>query len=107
MGGAVLIAVLNIAAQIYNMFSHNYYKKETLRTDAKIMDVKRETVGAKNDKKICTTVTFDDGFVFVSHKTDRDDSFFSYRIQVTEATAREILEDAVEAHQKACLKAGV
>ena len=101
---AVLIAVLNIAVQIYNMFDHNHYNEETLRTDAKIVNVKQMTVGSKNDKKICTTVTFDDGFVFESHKTDRDDSFFSYRIQVTEATRKEILEDAMEAHQKACEK---
>lgn len=101
-GGFILLAILSIAAKIYNSFSHTYYKKEKLRPDAKIVDVKRMTVGGKNDKKICTTVTFDDGFEYVSHKTDRENHLMSYRIQVTEATKKEILEDAIAAHQKAC-----
>lgn len=104
--GLVLVAVLNVYSWIYNAFSHSSVKSyENLRRDAKIVNVKRDTVGSKNDKKIRTMVIFDDGFEYVSHKTDRDDSFLSYRIQVTEATAREILEDAMEAHQKACGKA--
>ena len=37
---------------------------------------------------------FDDGFEYVSHKTDREDSFLSYRIQVTEETKKRILNDA-------------
>ena len=102
-GGAVLVLILNIYSRIYNLFSHTNKKScKNLRPVAKIADVKQETVGSKNDKKIRTVVTFDDGFEYVSHKTDRDDSFFSYRIQVTEATRKEILEDAMEAHQKAC-----
>lgn len=106
-GGAVLVAILNIYSWIYNLFSHSSAKDyKNLRRDAKIVSVKRDTVGGKNDKKIRTEVIFDDGFEYISHKTDRDDSFLSYRIQVTEATAREILEDALESHQKACDKAG-
>lgn len=37
---------------------------------------------------------FDDGFEYVSHKTDREDSFLSYRIRVTEETKKRILNDA-------------
>ena len=104
-GGFILVAVLNVYSWIYNAFSHTNKKScKNLRPDAKITNVKRDTVGSKNNKKIRTVVTFDDGFEYVSHKTDRDDSFFSYRIQVTEATRKEILEDAMEAHQKACEK---
>lgn len=33
---------------------------------------------------------FDDGFEYVSHKTDREDSFLSYRIRVTEETKKRI-----------------
>lgn len=107
MGAAVLVAILNIYSWIYNLFSHSSAKDyKNLRHDAKIVSVKRDTVGGKNDKRIRTEVIFDDGFEYISHKTDRDDSFLSYRIQVTEATARKILEDALEAHQKACDKAG-
>lgn len=101
-GGFFLLGTLSIAAEIYNFFNHSYYKKEKLRPDAKIVDVKRETVGGKNDKKIRTTVIFEDGFEYVTHKTDRENSFFSYRIQVKEATSKEILNDAIAAHQKAC-----
>jgi len=102
-GGAVLVALLNIYSWIYNLFSHSSAKDyRNLRHDAKIVNVKRDTVGSKNDKKIRTTVVFDDGFEYISHKTDRDDSFFSYQIQITEATKKEILGDAMEAHQKAC-----
>ena len=52
------------------------------------------STGDKNDKKIRTEVIFDDGFEYVSHKTDREDSFLSYRIQVTEETKKRILNDA-------------
>ena len=107
LGGVVLVALLNIYSWIYNLFSHSIAKDcKNLRRDAKIVNVKRDTVGSKNSKKIRTEVLFDDGFEFVSHKTDREDSLFSYRIQVTEKTAKEILKDAMEAHQKACDKAG-
>ena len=102
-GGAVLVAILNIYSWIYNAFSHTNKKScKNLRPDAKIANVKQETVGSKNDKKIRTVVTFDDGFEYVSHKTDRENHLMSYRIQVSEATRKEILEDAAEAHQKAC-----
>ena len=104
--GLVLVAVLNVYSWIYNAFSHSSVKSyENLRRDAKIVNVKRDTVGGKNDKKIRTMVIFDDGFVFISHKTDRENHLMSYRIQVTESTAREILADAMKAHQKACDKA--
>ena len=103
LGGVVLVAILNLYSWIYNLFSHSTVKDcKNLRRDAKIVNVKRDTVGSKNSKKIRTEVLFDDGFEFISHKTDRDDSFFSYRIQVTEATRKKILEDAMQAHQKAC-----
>ena len=105
-GVLALVAILNIYSWIYNAFSHiNVKSYKNLRRDAKIVNVKRDTVGSKNDKKIRTEVIFDDGFEYVSHKTDREDSLFSYRLQVTEKTAKGILEDAMEAHQKACDKA--
>lgn len=105
-GVLLLGAALNIYASIYNAFSHSGGNKKNLRRDAKIMNVKQYTVGGKNSKKIRTEVLFDDGFGYVSHKTDREDSFLSYRIQVTEETKERILNDAMEAHRKACVKAG-
>lgn len=103
MGGVVVVALLNIYSWIYNAFSHiNKRSCKNLRPDAKIANVKQDTVGSKNDKKIRTVVTFDDGFEYISHKTDRENHLMSYRIQVTEATKKEILRDAVQAHQKAC-----
>lgn len=105
-GVLALVAILNIYSWIYNAFSHiNVKSYKNLRRDAKIVNVKRDTVGSKNDKKIRSVVTFDDGFEYVSHKTDRENHLMSYKIQVTESTAKEILEDAMEAHQKACNKA--
>ena len=104
--GFVLVAVLNVYSWIYNAFSHTNKKScKNLRCDAKIVNVKRDTVGSKNDKKIRSVVTFDDGFEYVSHKTDSENHLMSYRIQVTESTAKEILADAIKAHQKACDKA--
>lgn len=103
LGGLALVAVLNIYDWIYNAFSHtNKRSCKNLRPDAEIANVKEYTVGGKNDKKIRTVVTFDDGFEYVSHKTDRENHLMSYRIQVTEATRKKILEDAMQAHQKAC-----
>ena len=55
----------------------------------------------KNNAKFKTTVKFSDGFYFVTHKTERDSGFMTYRISIDR---NKITELATQAHQKAVEK---
>lgn len=98
----LLFFVLKIVLGYYSTKSRTSYDVNQLRADAKISDIKTAVVGSKNHKRIRTTVTFDDGYVFESFKTDRENSMFTYRINVSTATRNEIISDAFRAHQNAC-----
>ena len=89
----------------YDRVSHSYIEDlEKLSLNTKIINVKRETVGLKGSRVFRTIVLFDDGFTYISHKTDVASAFVSYKISVTEELALEILNDAMEAHKKAISK---
>ena len=86
----------------YNSRSHSSVSESTrLRADAKIIDVKSERVGYKNNAAIRTTVTFDDGFSYISHDSERDVHLLSYTLTVSKEVLNKILHDAVAAHQAA------
>lgn len=75
-----------------------------LRPDASPCKVERKEIGLKGEHKYRTIVTFDDGFRYISHKTNRENHFLSYSISVPRSMNAEILSDAVAAHKKACNK---
>ena len=98
-----LFFLRGVYLSLYRCFDHSHTKyAENLRPDAKITRVDKKVVGVKNSKKIRTVVVFEDGFLFESHKTDRENGFMTYKLSVSEATLKEILRRAVEAHNKAC-----
>lgn len=75
-------AILDKNAQIINMYS-------------------QKVQWTKNGAKFKTTVCFSDGFTFITHKTDREDGFFQYKISVDNG---KILRLANKAHTKAWLR---
>lgn len=108
MGGFLLLAILSMIDKIYSWFDHSHVSKNiTLRPDAKVLKVDKRVVGSKNDKKIQTIVTFDDGFLYETYKTDRQNGILSYKIGTSKETSAEIIRKATEAHAKACQKAGI
>lgn len=71
--GYVLV-ILFILLSVYGFITeHIYYgtksKKDTLKEDAKIINFSQKGHSRKIGTNIETTVTFDDGYVYTSHKS--------------------------------------
>lgn len=94
---------VNMVKSIRSMFNQTSWKENALPDpQAIIVDVNSQQVKyAKNDAKFKTTVTFSDGFVFTTHKTNRVNHFGSYTISVDR---KQIAELAKAAHAKAVEK---
>ena len=60
-----------------------------------------EVIYAKNAAKFKTTVTFSDGFYFITHKTNREQHFLKYRISIDASLKAKILSKAMEKHKAA------
>lgn len=108
MGGFILILILGsilggiIYKDWYDSTDHvSCSDQNALRPEARIIDVQREQVGTKGHRRWRTTVSFDDGFQYISHETQVEEFIFSYKISVTDKQNEEILIKAVVAHQKA------
>ena len=76
--------------------------RNTLRKDAKIIDFKQLGHRHKVGTNIETSVVFDDGFIYVSHKSQ---STFN-GVKTTPQINEEILDDAYKAHLNAIYKYG-
>ena len=88
---------------LYSLFDHSRWDKDSKPSfDAKIVDINFEKVQyTKNGMKYKTTVSFSDGFKFITHKTNRKDSFFTYQISIDETLRRDIIEKANRLHIRA------
>lgn len=98
-----------IGWNIYNHTSHSKTNGNVLKEDASICDIKTQSVGGQKatTAAIRTTVTFDDGFVYISHKSHtRMDGplYMTGHISVDSLMLEEIKLDALAAHQKAYRK---
>lgn len=101
----IAVVILLIAKDVYDSTDHSYFDDAVLlKSDAVPIDIKRDIVGTKGHKRVRTTILFDDGFRYISHKTDIDDHFLSYSISVSASTSRDIIADAIAAHGKAMQK---
>lgn len=80
---------------------------DNLRRNAKIIDIRQKTVGLKGDYKFRTIVTFDDGFEFIAHDTERDNHLLYYTISVSSDMKNEIIARATEAHNRALDSVGI
>ena len=92
---SMLVASL-VVYKIYTSTEHTSYDCSKLRDNAKIVSVDIKTVGLKGGYKYRTTVTFDDSFVYISHKgTDRTDHLLYYEISLPPHTKQEIINKAI------------
>lgn len=102
------LAIFFICKDIYNHTSHSKTNGKILQENASIFDIKTQNVGGKRaiDAAIRTTVFFDDGFIYISHKSHMFSKgiFGKGTIEVDEMIIDEILKDAIAAHQKAYRK---
>ena len=103
----VLIVVVMFGLEIYSNFDHSYTEPgKTLDENAEIVKMDSEQVKyVRNNAKFKTTVTFSDGFTFVTHKTKKEyDGLRRYTISIEPDTKLTIINNATEAHRKAVEK---
>lgn len=111
----VLPAVLGLL--IYSKVEPIYWRKDHGKwgkganpsADGKITNLSsKEKFVSKRNKKYITTVTFSDGYIFKTAKTDRsDDNGFTFRIFISTSLREEIVRNAVNAHNAALEKRGI
>lgn len=90
-----------IMKDIYDSTNHSSCDDiSLLREGAKPQDVQRKIVGTKGHRRVRTTVLFDDGFRYISHKTDVENHLFYYSVSTPTPVLNEILVDAIIAHDK-------
>ena len=85
----------------YNTTDH-WHKDQgvsALREDAQITDISKQILWSKFEYYIRTTVCFEDGFRYVSHKCVRKRYGGIEKTDVTDELREEILNDAKEAHK--------
>ncbi len=99
----IIFVVVTLNKSVSSNFDQTRKEPYTkLQPDATIVNVEVEQVQyVKNSAKFKTTVYFSDGFVFITHKTDRDDNFFTYKISISPELRKEIIQNAIEAHDRA------
>ena len=77
----LMLSVLSIPVvrDIWSHFDHcSWDEPSNPFLEATIVDIKVEKVHyVKNGAKFKTTILFSDGFRFVTHRTKRDDNFFT------------------------------
>lgn len=96
----VLLLVFVISYNIYISQDHTSYDESTLKEDAKVISINTDTVGVKGSRKFRITVIFDDGFRFISHRgTSRENHMFYYRISISDAVKKTIVNEAIHKHQ--------
>lgn len=101
----LVVIILFVWKDVYDSTDHSSFEDaDALRGGAKIINVERKEVGTKGHRRFRTTVLFDDGFKYISHKTDVSDGFLSYRISISRELSIEILRDAIKSHELAVAK---
>ena len=105
---AIIIVVFLIVIykdEIYPSFDHKKWNEYSQPSyDAEITDIDHEIVGIKNWTKVKTTVSFSDGFVFISFDSDIDNHFLYNTVSLKMGTKAMILEKAKAAHTEAVKK---
>ena len=104
LGFAFMVALIIgvFGKEWYSYFDHwEWEDDDRLDKNAEIVSVTSDKVlYVKNGGKYKTTVTFSDGFVYITHTTNREDGFFHYRISVDEELKKEIIKEAISCHNK-------
>ena len=95
--------IFSMVRSVYYLFDHTKWEEFSApNLNAKIIDIHTEKViYVKNGAKFKTIISFSDGFHFITHKTNRENSFLTYHINIDESLMNEIVEKAISAHEKA------
>lgn len=98
--------IFGIGRSVYWSFDHlGWNNVARPDADAQINNFTSEQVKyEKNGAKFKTTVTFTDGFYYITHKTNSERHVLSYTISIDDALKAEIIKKAIEKHQKAVEK---
>ncbi len=90
----------NLVRDVYTWSNHyGWEENSTPDKNAKIQNISSEKVQySKNGAKYKTKITFSDGFYFITHKTDREDGFLTYRIFISDELREKIISLAIEKH---------
>lgn len=99
-------ALFNLYREAWSWFDHCKWESwATPDQNAKLTNFSSEQVKySKNNAKYKTTVSFSDGFTFTTFKTGRESGFMSYRIYIDQAMKLEIIQKAIDKHDKAVLR---
>lgn len=105
----IVIVFYNGYRTIYSWFDHYGWKKNSSpKKNAKMHWITSEKVhyGSSSTKaKLKTTVTFSDGFYFITHKTEYDRTgVFAYRMYISGELKKKIIESAIKKHDLAVEK---
>ena len=102
----VISGLFLIGRGIYWSFDHGKWARGSKPDiNAKVIDVDtKQVMYLKNGAQYKTTVTFEDGYIFITHKTNRKDKLFKYEISVDSELMKTILQKANEWHMKAVQK---
>ena len=89
----------------YNSTDHSVIEcASCLRSDAKIVNIHTEKVGHKQTSAIRTTVSFNDGFKYISHNVEKEKHLTFQKMTVTKDVMNQIILDAAKAHLEAISK---
>lgn len=104
----IALIISSIVWRIYNSCSHSKYSSDMiLKEDATIIDIKSENIGGRKvtNCMMRTTVTFSDGFQFLSPKASVTLAGFNrYRVSTGGQISDKIIADALKVHAKAVNK---
>lgn len=102
----IFFGVYFICKNIWSLFDHIKWDKDSRPSyDAKIINITSDEVRyLKGHAKYKTVIYFSDGFVFTTHKTNREEGFLSYRISIDGNLSREFVKKAIKLHEKAVRK---
>ena len=97
------VCVFFVCRAFYYLFDHSKWNVNAKPDyNASIINITSEKVECmKNGVKFKTTVCFSDGFVFVTHKTNRKEGIFTYQIGIDQSLRAEIIKNAIAAHKEA------
>ena len=104
--GILLLLMTPLFKHIYYAFEHGKWERGSVPDpDASVVNVESEPVNYAGVVRFKTTITFSDGFRYISHKTKQDVSWVgSVKYTLPEDLEKEIMQRAMEAHAKAVKK---
>ena len=91
----------------YNSTNHSACDDvAALRDNARPIDMQRKEVNSIVGRKFRTTLVFDDGFRYITHRTNINRHIFTYSISVMPSDNIDILQAGIKAHDAFMKKKG-